>query len=292
MNWRHSPLTLPASLIRISTNASSVATAIPSESHAATDRLTAITGRAGYRRHPLSEPASALQALRSELDQLLAHGHHLTVTPFMHRVGQRQGKQWTLSAEQAVSALAAKLRDSADPLRPQGTLYAVAWLVAGNNAAELASALTPLCQLLPLPAWCALLRRLQADNDTMATLAAPATPLWAPKEPLTWDPLRRGRRLVGAQLAQLESLAADALSPIERLAALAQQRSAHLDTLATQLKALASLQGQLWHWHGHGDPATLASSLAQSAPPGAMSMTTGALLLSPSPLTFWQELTP
>ena len=44
---------------------------------------------------------------------------------------------------------------------------------------------------------------------------------------------------------------------------------------------------------GAGDAASLATQLDQSAPPDhSQSMTVGALLLSPSPLTFWQELTP
>ena len=71
------------------------------------------------------------------------------------------------------------------------------------------------------------------------------------------------------------------------------RRTARLDTLATALAELGKLSGTLWHWQGQGDPASLATQLGQSTPPDhSMSMTVGALLLSPSPLTFWQELTP
>ncbi|MOA57252.1 hypothetical protein D3C78_1813930 [compost metagenome] len=71
------------------------------------------------------------------------------------------------------------------------------------------------------------------------------------------------------------------------------RRSARLDALATTLAELGKLSGTLWHWQGQGDAASLATQLGQSAPPDhSMSMTIAALLLSPSPLTFWQELTP
>ncbi|MGL6516578.1 hypothetical protein ACSZNZ_07470 [Aeromonas caviae] len=106
-------------------------------------------------------------------------------------------------------------------------------------------------------------------------------------------PLRPARAALGAELAQLESLARDSQSPIDKLQGLAVRRTARLDALATALAELGKLSGTLWHWQGQGDPASLATQLGQSTPPDhSMSMTVGALLLSPSPLTFWQELTP
>ncbi|MNV96255.1 hypothetical protein D3C71_1912400 [compost metagenome] len=118
-------------------------------------------------------------------------------------------------------------------------------------------------------------------------------PRWRAGEPLCWAPLRPARAVLGAELAQLESLARDSQSPIDRLQALANRRAASLDALATALAELGKLSGTLWHWQGQGDAASLATQLGQSTPPDhSMSMTVGALLLSPSPLTFWQELTP
>lgn len=241
---------------------------------------------------PISQAAAALAGLRGELDRLLVIGRCLTVTPYQHGVGQHQGNQYSLAAPNAVATLAAKLQDGADPLQPTGQLHAIAWLVTGNSETALADALTPLCAILPLPEWCAALRRLTANNDAMSKPTAAKVPRWKADEPLVWNPLRSARSLLGAELAQLESLAQGATTPIAQLATLAQRRAAKLAELEKALNQLASISGQLWHWQGQGDAASLAAQLGQSSPPDhSHSMTVGALLLSPSPLTFWQELT-
>ncbi|WP_323916232.1 hypothetical protein [Aeromonas veronii] len=259
---------------------------------AAVNRLQGLAGRAQYRPQPLSEAAAALAGLRGELDRLLVTGRCLTVTPYQHGVGQHQGNQYSLAAPNAVATLAAKLQDGADPLLPTGQLHAIAWLVTGNSETALADALTPLCAILPLPEWRATLRRLTASNDTMSQPTAAKVPRWKADEPLSWDPLRPARMALGAELAQLESLAQDGTTTIAKLAALAAQREERLAAMAQALNQLASISGQLWHWQGQGDAASLAAQLGQSSPPDhSHSMTVGALLLSPSPLTFWQELT-
>ena len=219
-------------------------------------------------------------------------GRCLTVTPYQHGIGQQQGDQHTLAAPNAIKAMAAKLQDGADPLLPTGQLHALAWLVTGTSKSELATKLAQVCAVLPLPEWCATLRRLTASNDTMHQPIAARVPRWRAGEPLCWAPLRPARAALGAELAQLESLARDSQNPIDKLQGLAVRRSARLDELATTLAELGNLSGTLWHWQGQGDTASLATQLGQSTPPDhSMSMTVGALLLSPSPLTFWQELT-
>ncbi|MGY4019500.1 hypothetical protein, partial [Aeromonas salmonicida] len=266
---------------------------IPATQTSATGRLQALAARAQYRRHPLSDAATALAGLRAELDRLLVTGRCLTVTPYQHGVGQPQGQQFSLAAPNAVATLATKLQDGADPLLPSGQLHALAWLVTGNSAEDLAKQLAILCPLLPLPEWCATLRRLTADNDTMSQPTAAKVPRWRADEPLLWEPLRPARMALGATLAQLESLARDSQTPIAKLQGLATRRTARLAQLAETLAQLGQLSGTLWHWQGQGDVASLATQLGQSSPPDhSQSMTVGALLLSPSPLTFWQELTP
>ncbi|MNJ67350.1 hypothetical protein D3C77_635140 [compost metagenome] len=127
----------------------------------------------------------------------------------------------------------------------------------------------------------------------MSQPTAAKVPRWRADEPLCWAPLRPARAALGAELAQLESLARDSQSPIDKLQGLAMRRTARLDALATALAELGKLSGTVWHWQGQGDAASLATQLGQSTPPDhSMSMTVAALLLSPSPLTFWQELTP
>lgn len=292
MSWAQGVLSWPASADSVHTRAREVLGQLPASQESAMGRLQGLAARAQYRRHPLSEVAESLAGLRAELDRLLVNGHCLTVSPYQHGVGQQQGNQHHLSAPNAVAALAAKLQDGADPRLPTGQQHAIAWLVTGNSAEDLVRQLVPLCALLPLPEWCATLRRLTANNDAMHQPTAAKVPRWRAGEPLCWAPLRHARAAVGAELAQLESLARDSQNPIDKLQGLAERRTARLDALAAALTELGKLSGTLWHWQGQGDAASLATQLGQSSPPDhSMSMTVGAMLLSPSPLTFWQELT-
>jgi hypothetical protein len=221
-------------------------------------------------------------------------GNCLTVTPHQHSIGQQQGDQNTLSAPNAIKAMAAKLQDGADPHLPVGPLHAVVWLVTGTSEQELATKLAQVCAVLPLPEWCATLRRLTANNDTMAQPTAAMIPRWKAGEQLIWDPLRRRLVLTAANDALQES---EGNSPAPattraKLAVLAAKRAARVAELDEALANKPSLAGMLWSWHGYGEPASLAAQLLDSEHPDhSHSMTVGALLLSASPLTFWQELT-
>ncbi|MEI4936400.1 hypothetical protein U1439_02075 [Aeromonas caviae] len=228
------------------------------------------------------------------LNQLLASGHCLTTTPYQHGIGQQQGGQYTLAAPNAVKALATKMQDGADPHLPAGQRHAVAWLVTGSSEVELATKLAQVCAVLPLPEWCTTLRRLTANNDTMTQPTAAIVPRWKSEEPLIWEPLRRQLMLTAARAALQES---EGNSPAPtttkgKLAALATKRAARITELDKALANKPSLSGMLWSWHGYGEPASLAAQLLDSDHPDhSYSMTVGALLLSPEPLTYWQELT-
>ncbi|MGH1392362.1 MAG: hypothetical protein ACRAUZ_19745 [Aeromonas jandaei] len=292
MNWELNETLWPTSTEAIHSGASGVLGQLPESQAGAVARLQALAPRAQYRPTPISQAAAALAGLRAELDRLLVTGRCMTVTPYQHGVGQHQGNQYSLAAPNAVATLAAKLQDGADPLLPTGNLHAIAWLVTGNSETALADALAPLCAILPLPEWCAALRRLSANNDAMSKPTAAKVPRWKADDPLVWNPLRSARSLLGAEIAQLESLAQGATTPIAQLATMAERRAAKLAELEQALAKLAAIRGQLLHWQGQGDAASLAAQLGQSSPPDhSHSMTVGALLLSPSPLTFWQELT-
>ena len=221
-------------------------------------------------------------------------GRCLTITPHQHGIGQKQGGKYTLAAPNVIKAMASKLEDGADPLLPVGQLHAVAWMVTGSSEAELATKLALVCAILPLPEWCVTLRRLTASNDIMSQPTAAMVPRWKADEPLIWDPLRRRLMLTAASDALQES---EGNSPAPattktKLAALATKRAARVAELDEALANKPSLAGMLWSWHGYGEPASLAAQLLDSEHPvQSHSMTVGALLLSASPLTFWQELT-
>ncbi len=219
-------------------------------------------------------------------------GRCLTVTPYQHGIGQQQGDQHTLAAPNAIKAMAAKLQDGADPLLPTGQLHALAWLVTGTSKSELATKLAQVCAVLPLPEWCATLRRLSANNDIMAQPTAAKVPRWKAEEPLIWDPLCSYNALTGAKAALQESEGNAAMPTRDKLTALAAKRAARVAELDAALASLPTMNGMMWCWSGQGEPASLAAQLLESDHPDqSHSMTVGALLLSSSPLIFWQELT-
>ncbi len=82
-------------------------------------------------------------------------------------------------------------------------------------------------------------------------------PRWRADEPLSWAPLRPASLALGAELAQLESLARDSQTPIAKLLGLATRRTARLAQLAEALAKLGTLSGTLWHWQGQGMPPAL-----------------------------------
>ncbi|MGL4756174.1 MAG: hypothetical protein ACRCXB_27800 [Aeromonadaceae bacterium] len=188
--------------------------------------------------------------------------------------------------------MAEKLQDNADGNKPVGSLYAVALVVCGSGEQDLAAKLTEVCTVLPLPEWCATLRRLTAENDLMAQPAAAMVPRWKADDPLIWDPLRR-HLLVSVARSALQQSEDNSPSPDTtraKLAALTNKRATRIAELDAELATKQSLAGKMWGWHGYGDPASLAAQLQGSDHP-AHSHAVGALLISPEPLTYWQELT-
>ncbi|MDK3166103.1 hypothetical protein QPK60_18545 [Aeromonas caviae] len=164
--------------------------------------------------------------------------------------------------------------------------------MSGSSEVELAAKLDEVCAVLPLPEWCATLRRLTADNDLMAQQSAAMVPRWKAGDTLIWDPLRR-HLLVSAARSALQQSEDNSPSPDttrDKLTALTNKRTARIAELDAELAAKPSLAGKMWSWHGYGDPASLAAQLQGSDHPDH-SHAVGALLLSPEPLTYWQELT-
>lgn len=180
----------------------------------------------------------------------------------------------------------------ADSHRVLGMNNVVAWLVSANSEQELITSLAEVCTVLPLPEWCVTLRRLTAKNDLMAQPVAAMVPRWKKGDPLIWDPLRR-HLLVSAARTALQQSEGNSPSPDTtraKLAALTDKRTARIAKLDAEMAIKPSLAGKMWSWHGYGDPASLAAQLKGSDHPDH-SHAVGALLLSPEPLTYWQELT-
>lgn len=188
--------------------------------------------------------------------------------------------------------LTGKLLDNADQNAMGGNLHAVVWLVVAHSEQALATKLADVCTVLPLPEWCATLRRLNAENNLMAQPVAAMAPRWRAGDPLIWDPLRRHLLVSAARTALLQS-EGNSPSPDTtraKLAVMTSKRAARIAELDAELAIKTSLAGKMWSWHGYGEPASLAAELLKSDHPDH-SHAVGAMLLSAEPLTYWQELT-
>lgn len=225
-------------------------------------------------------------------DSYVFLGKFLVVTPFKNGIGLMQQGSHTFESTDAIKVIATKLQDGADPHLPAGQLHAVAWMVSATSEQELATKLAEVCAVQPLPEWCATLRRLTANNDSMAQPTAAMVPRWKAGDPLIWDPLRR-HLLISAARNALQQSEGNSPSPDTtraKLAALTSKRADRIAELDAELATKPSLAGKMWSWHGYGDPASIAAQLLGSDHPDH-SHAVGALLLSPEPLTYWQELT-
>ncbi len=202
------------------------------------------------------------------------------------------GEGNSITSNYVMRTMVRKMQDAADHHLPSGQLHAVAWMVTANSEQELAAKLTEVCAVLPLPEWCATLRSLTAENDLMAQPAAAMVPRWKAGDPLIWDPLRR-HMVVSAARSALQQSEDNSPSPDAtraKLDGLTNKRTARIAELDAELATKPNLTGKMWGWHGYGDPASLAAQLQGSDHPDH-SHAVGALLLSPEPLTYWQELT-
>ncbi|WP_346351049.1 hypothetical protein N2M06_13590 [Oceanimonas sp. AH20CE76] len=296
MSWSQRTLTWPPSAASIETAAGSVLAGLPAAQQQAISALNSAAGAVSFKLHTLSPEAAGLLHLRDQLNQLLVSGQRITVTPYDHDVGRQEQSGHYLAPGNAAQRLADKLQDNADPHRPQGQLQVLGLLVTAATLGEFANALESLTRVLPIPELCTCARRakaeLQHDQTRMQTPSTTLTPKWVPGRHDA-APLRPAAAALGAQLAQLESLAADAQTPVAKLTALAAKRA---DWLSQQQQALndlkAGLSGNFYALQASGNPGTVAASLTGGLPSYERAYTAAVLLASDQPLTFFKELLP
>ena len=296
MTWTQTALAWPPSAASIETAAAATLAAIPGAHSGALSALGSATAAATFNRHSLSSDAAGLLHLRDQLNALLATGQRITVTPYDYGVGKVEQTGHYLAPQNAAERLAAKLNDNADPNRPAGTLYAVGLLIAAGTLPQFAQALTDVTRALPLPELTACARRVNAElnheQNRMQIAAKAITPSWVPGQHNA-SPQRAASAALGAQLAQLESLAADAQSPVAKLTALAAKRAAWLATQSHTLANLkAGLTGTLYRVSATGTPSAIAAAMLSGLPSYEQPHTAAVLLVSDQPLTFFEELLP
>lgn len=293
MPWINTSATWPASAQAIQTSADGVLSQVGTAIGEAIGRVESAGGKASYQKHDLSADAAGLLSLRTDLNNLLVTAKILTVTPATYGLSNQPGY---LSTQEAINALANKLNDNADKHRPANQANALVLLFSGQSQGQLLNQITPIANLLALPSLQACQRSLQKlvalDTDKMQQPKAALTPRWKAKGQLNCQPLRKAAGLLGAQIAQLESLAGDAKTPAQKLSELADKRTAMLAQLQSDLTALQSVAGTAWKMAFSGSAAQLAVELQTTEPPVKAPFSAALVVSSSQPLTFLQELLP
>lgn len=289
MAWLNASASWPASAQAIADNADTVLSQVGGVMSSAVARVAATDAKVSYTQHDLSADAQALLNLRTNLNNLLITAKTLTVTPAVYGVGN----DGYLSTQQAINALAAKLADNADRHTPANQNYALVLLLSAASAGQLLSQLTPICNLLAVPSLLAYQRQLQKEaslaTEKMQQNTPALTPRWTQASQLNYQPLRTAASLLGAQIAQLETLSAGT-TPLAKLTALANKRTALLAQLKSDLTTLATVTGSIWRFSYTGSANALATELQNAAAPTKQPVSVALVISSPQPLTFLQEL--
>lgn len=290
MPWQNVNASWPDSAQAIQDNADTVLSQVGGVMSDALGRVSATQAKVSLSRNDLSSEAEALLNLRSDLNNLLVSAKTLTVTPDVHGLSENG----YLSTQQAINALSAKLADNADWHTPANQNHALVLLLSAASPAQLVSQLTPICNLLAVPSLLAYLRQLQNSAslaaDKMQQNKPALTPRWTQASALNFQPIRTAAGLLGAQIAQLESISSDAATPLAKLTALADKRTDLLIQLQTDLTALASVTGNIWCFAYTGSAIALATELQNTAPPVKQPVSVALVISSQQPLTFFQEL--
>ena len=295
MTWQNSAFNWPASAQAIQNSSESVLNQVAGKMTESSGLLNTLASNVTFNKHPLSNEAQALINLRSQLDSLLCSGQILSVHPYQFSVGHNVESGYHLAPDIAVSTLAAKLLDTNDRYRPTSNINVVGWMIAEKSLAEFAKATKALFGVVNIPELGMVSRRLEKEQslqtDKFTRPSAIVQPRFKPQLNVNPQPLREALKWQGAQVAQLESLAADKQSPVEKLSHLAQKRGEKLDAWKQAINALKSSGVEIYKFEASGTPDVIATRLNQSAPPSrANSSTFASLFISASPLTFLSEV--
>ncbi|QUM81659.1 hypothetical protein HWV01_15905 [Moritella sp. 5] len=295
MTWQLASHQWPGSAQAIQTSSESVLNQVNGVMDSAINNVKAIENKVAFARHPLSNDAESLLANRLQLEALLVQGQILCVHPYQHQVGSKNDNGDHLSAPVAVQTLANKLIDVQDDYLPAGDLFVQGIMIAEKNMNDFALHCQQLCNVLPIPELGLVARRCnQALGQAQSKLIKPlpiVQPRFKPLAPINVDPLRQVLQYQGGQVAQLESIAGDKQTPVQKLQAVAGKRNAQLTTWHDALNQLKNSNVSIYQFSATGNASVISTRLAQSSMPGHdHTYTFAALFISTSPLTFLLEL--
>ncbi|SGY96079.1 hypothetical protein [Moritella viscosa] len=295
MTWNAASYQWSESAQAIQTSSESVLNQVNGVMDTALDNVKAIENKVAFSRHPLSNDAESLLANRQQFDALLVQGQILCVHPYQYQVGSENENGDHLSAPVAVQILANKLIDVQDDYLPAGDLYVPGIMIAEKNMSDFALHCQQLFNVLPIPELGLVARRSnQALGQAQSKFIKPlpiAQPRFKPQALINIDPLRQVLQYQGGQVAQLESIASDKQTPVQKLQALASKRNAQLSTWTDAINQLKNSNVAVYQFSATGKANVISTRLSQSSMPGHdHTYTFAALFISTSPLTFLSEL--
>jgi len=295
MTWQPASHQWPESAQAIQSSSDSVLNQVNGVMDSAINKVKAVENKVAFSRHPLSNDAESLLSNRKKLDALLVQGQISCVHPYQHQVGSKNENGDHLSVSVAVQTLANKLIDVQDDYLPAGDLHVQGIMIAEQNMGDFALHCQQLFNVLPIPELGIVARRSnQALGQAQSKLIKPlpiVQPRFKPQAPINVDPLRQVLQYQGGQIAQLESIAGDKQTPMQKLQALAGKRNAQLTTWHGALDQLKNSNVQVYQFSAKGKVNVISTRLAQSSMPGHdHTYTFASLFISTSPLTFLSEL--
>jgi hypothetical protein len=295
MTWQLVSHQWPESAQAIQTSSELVLNQVNGVMDTAINKVKAIENKVAFTRHPLSSDAESLLAVRQQLDALLVQGQILCVHPYQYLVGTKSDNGDHLSAPVAVQTLANKLIDIQDDYLPAGDLFVQGLMIAEKNMNDFALHCQQLFNVLAIPELGLVARRSnqtlgQAQSKFIKPLPI-MQPRLKPQATINVNPLRQVLQWQCGQVAQLESIAGDKQTPVQKLQALANKRNAQLTTWHAALNQLKNSNVRVYQFAATGNANVISTRLAQSSMPGHdNTYTFAALFISTTPLTFLSEL--
>ena len=273
--WQTIAFAPPGSLLNIHASAAEVAAAAPGELDSSAGRLAAVNGTAAMTANPVAAIAALCDGLRDTLIGLMSTGgKFVCVHPYRHPVGDRRYDYAYLTPADAVSALAAKLADVADP-PPAGTLGALTLMIRETGHAAFRASLAAFNAVFPVTGLQLAQRRAgwlaTLESDKLIQAAGPKTPAWKSGDPRRHAAVAGMDRATGGLLALAEGYAAENVRPEDELAALIAEKTQRVADLESAWNDFAaSLQGDAGSGlYLTGDAASIRRQLLSSDPPAA-----------------------
>ena len=270
-----------------------------SDMRAGADSVLSLAGKVPNNIPDAAELAGMADSLRDKFTGMMAgQVQALCVHPWQQGIGERAGDYAWLTPEKALAALGERCAASSGMLDGNA---AVVLLFSCPDLASFSESLRSFSQVFPLPDVEQAARRAKSlmtlELDKFVIPTAPVYPGWFPSTPGTSGKGAGTTKTAGALLAQIESVKAAALSPLEVLKQAGERMQARLDGVLQQVKDLQdTIQGTGASWFGSYLTGTLdeiGRDLRLVTPPAspANKVTAALIWFGPAPqLDFFKEV--